>query len=273
MRLSSTKNGRLWKKKQKHCDPTYPEDESKGDQWDHTAIDVDSRFVVSLSIGKRNGEKLKEVVSDFADRTNNNPPVLTTTDDCNTYADVLLEQYGETVVVERTGKPGRPRKSFKQWPQNAAYATVNKTYSKGNVKTVDRKLVHGTAEDLDSALEVSQSSTNINTAFVERQNGTDRNFNARKARKTYEFSKDLLLHIAVSWWVMLCYNFHHIHRGIRQKRVDGSFLHRTPAMAIGLEEAPLSVAALIQTQVVGYTSPAKIMLNQFTGFLSVGPAP
>ncbi len=50
------RNGPSWGKKQKHCDPLEPEDEAKGDQWDHTAIDVDSRFVVSLVIGKRNGE-------------------------------------------------------------------------------------------------------------------------------------------------------------------------------------------------------------------------
>jgi hypothetical protein len=29
-------------KKQKNCDPSDPEDDDKGDQWDHTAIDVES---------------------------------------------------------------------------------------------------------------------------------------------------------------------------------------------------------------------------------------
>lgn len=61
-------------KKQKHCDPSAPEDDDKGDQWDHTAIDVGSRFIVSLAVGKRDGETLKEVVRDFADRTGGSPP-------------------------------------------------------------------------------------------------------------------------------------------------------------------------------------------------------
>jgi len=61
-------------KKQKNCDPSEPEDDSKGDQWDHTALDVASRMVVSLAVGKRDGETLKEVVSDFADRTGGSPP-------------------------------------------------------------------------------------------------------------------------------------------------------------------------------------------------------
>jgi transposase-like protein len=61
-------------KKQKNCDPSDPEDDDKGDQWDHTALDVDSRMVVSLVVGKRDGETLKEVVRDFADRTGGAPP-------------------------------------------------------------------------------------------------------------------------------------------------------------------------------------------------------
>ena len=61
-------------KKEKNCDPAAPEDQDKGDQWDHTALDVDSRMVVSLVIGKRSRENLEEVVADFADRTGGAPP-------------------------------------------------------------------------------------------------------------------------------------------------------------------------------------------------------
>ena len=61
-------------KKQKNCDPLSPRDETKGDQWDHTAMDVDSRVVVSLVIGKRDKENLEEVVADFASRTGGAPP-------------------------------------------------------------------------------------------------------------------------------------------------------------------------------------------------------
>jgi Na+-driven multidrug efflux pump len=74
---------------------------------------------------------------------------------------------------------------------------VKKTYKKGKVTAVDRKLVHGTAEGLAEARESSCASNKINTAFVERQNGTDRTYNARKVRRTCQFSKDLLVHVAV----------------------------------------------------------------------------
>ncbi len=61
-------------KKQKNCDPLDPDDEDKGDQWDHTALDVDSRMVVSLVVGKRSRENLESVVAEPADRTGGAPP-------------------------------------------------------------------------------------------------------------------------------------------------------------------------------------------------------
>lgn len=249
-----------------------PADAAKGDQWDHTIIDVPSRFVVSLVVGKRDAATLAAVVADFADRTGGVPPALTTTDDCSTYPEVLLEQYGETVVPPRTGKRGRPRQPFKQWPQGAVYATVNKTYRKGKVTAVDRKLVYGTAAELAQVLESSPASGKINTAFMERQNGTDRTYNARKARKTYEFSKDFLLHIAVTWWVMFCYNFHHLHRGLRQCLPDGTHLQRTPAMARGLAEHPLTVAEILTTQAPRLVR-ATATLACFRPGRAGGPAP
>lgn len=218
-------------------------------------------------MGKRNGEILKEVVADFAERTGGDPPALITTDDCNTYADVLLEQYGEKVVP---AKPGRPHK---RWPKGSAYATVKKTYGQGMVKAVRRELVHGTKRDLARALAASPCSATINTAFVERQNGTDRNHNARKARRTCEFSKDLLLHVAVTWWVMFCYNFNLPHRGLRLRRDDGTYLHRTPAMALGLEQRPMRIAEILTTQAVGFTLSARPSVAHFRQRPRHGAAP
>jgi hypothetical protein len=184
-----------------------------------------------------------------------------------------LEQYGERVIPRKTGKPGRPRKPFKRWPRGAVYATVNKTYARGTVVATERKLVHGTQEELARALVASPVSTQINTSFVERHNGTDRTYNARKVRKSYEFSKDLLLHAAVSWWVLFCYNFHHLHRSLRQTLSDGTSLPRTPAMAFGLAQRPLSIADILSTPVFGFTPsssppPAALGLRH-----AAGPAP
>ena len=186
---------------------------------------------------------------------------------------MLLEQYGETVTPPQTGRRGRPRKPFKQWPKGSAYATVNKTYARGQVVATARKLVHGTTADLESALRRSPQSQHINTAFVERQNGTDRTHNPRKVRDTCEFSKDLVLHVAVTWWVFFCYNFHDLHRGLRLKLEDGSFLHRTPAVALGLATRPWTIAQILATPVVGFT-PLPSSLHVALGLRNpIGPAP
>jgi hypothetical protein len=191
---------------------------------------------------------------------------LITSDDCVTYPEVLLKQYGEKARCASNGcgcAGGCPRCSDTRWPSKSAYATVNKTYAKGSVSAIERTLVHGTTEDLASAMTASRSSTTVNTSFVERQNGTDRTYNARKARKTYQFSKDLLVHVAVTWWVFFCYNFHHSHRSLRIRNADRTYLHRTPAVAIGIAKAPLSIMDILTTQVVGLPSLSKPTLADF----------
>ncbi len=172
----------------------------------------------------------------------------------------------------RTGRPGRPRKPYLEWPEGSAYATVSKTYRKGRVAAVERKLVHGTQEDLDAALATSSASGKVNTAFVERHNGTDRCHNARKVRKTYEFSRDLAVHAAVTWWVLFCYNFHHTHRSLRLRLDDGGFLHRTPAMLARLAVEPLAIADIITRQVPGF-APSSYLTPEDFGIRLHGPAP
>lgn len=61
-------------KKQKNCDIQAPGDATQGDQWDHTAIDVESRLLVSVVVGKRTKENVTAVVEDFAGRTGGAPP-------------------------------------------------------------------------------------------------------------------------------------------------------------------------------------------------------
>lgn len=226
-----------------------------------------------MVIGKRTPETLRLLITSFARRTNGCPPVLLTTDAFSDYKPLLMSQYGTLVVPPPTGRPGRPRSPYLEWPEGSAYATVTKTFKANTVHQVQRTLVFGTQADLAAALEASPVSHTINTAFVERQNGTERARNARKVRKTLRFSKSLLLHVAVSWWVLVCYNFHDLHRGLRLKTEDGRFLHRTPAMAIGLTQRPLSICELIQTQIVGPIHRGRPALPAFESLVTLENAP
>ena len=73
-------------------------------------------------------------------------------------------------------------------------------------------------------------------AFIERENGTDRHRNARKARKTYRFSKDWRYHEAVTYLSLYCYNFCWPVRTLTIEDGRGERRRRSPAMAAGLAD-------------------------------------
>jgi len=229
-------------KKEKHGDPDDPDDARQGDHWDHVALDPEHRLVVSVVPGKRTSENVRLLVNDFKRRTQGRLMNLMTSDEYSAYETEILAAYGETVVPPRTGKPGRPRKPYHKPPEDLRYATVHKTREKGRVTKIEQRVVFGTVVAVMAALAVSTASTAINTAFVERQNGTDRNRNGRKVRKTYGFSKDWGVHEAVTYFTLYSYNFCWPVRTLRIKGGDGAWEERTPAMTAGLADHVWSLA-------------------------------
>ncbi len=186
--------------------PTRPTT-ARGDHWDHVAFDPDHRLVVCVVPGKRTAENTGALVRDFHRRTSGRLMDLITTDEYAPYQGAILEAYGRVVTPPRTGKRGRPRKAYKVPPAGLTYATVHKTRSEGRVVKVEQRVIFETAQAVVAALARSASSRAVNTSFVERQNGTDRNRNARKTRKGYGFSKDWSVHQAITFFTMYSYNF------------------------------------------------------------------
>jgi hypothetical protein len=76
----------------------------------------------------------------------------------------------------------------------------------------------------------------VNTSFLERRNGAGRGRNARKARKTYRFSKDWAVHEAMTYLAMHAYNFCWAVRTLRVKDAERGWRQRTPAMSAGLTD-------------------------------------
>ena len=101
---------------------------------------------------------------------------------------------------------------------------------------VERRVIYGTVTAVVAALAASQVSTAVNTVFVERHHGTDRNRNARKVRKTYCFSKDWQAHEAVGYFTLYSYNFCWPVRTLRQGSRRQGYRQCTPAMAAGLTD-------------------------------------
>jgi IS1 family transposase/transposase-like protein len=219
-------------KKEKNCDEDDPEDRSRGDCWDHVALDPEHRLVVAVVPGPRTAESVRELVGDVKGRLDGRAPELITTDEYSAYEGAILEAFGDEVVPPRTGKPGRPRSPYKVAPAGLNYATVHKTRKKGRVVEVATRVIFGTAASVQAALARSAVSRTVNTAFVERHNGTVRNRDARKVRKTYCFSKDWWVHRAITFFTMYSDNFCWPVRTLR----TGDGQAQTPAMMAKLTD-------------------------------------
>ena len=207
-----------------------------GDNWDHVAFDPEHRLVIAVVTGKRTAENATKAVCAFQNRTDDDKMDLITSDEYKPYKTAILNAYGKKVIPERTGKPGRPKNPYIEEPEKINYATVHKTRENGRVVNVDFKNIFGSEESLKEALKKSSVSNQVNTAFIERNNGTDRNRNGRKVRKTYCFSKDWKIHEAVTYFTMYSYNFCWQVRTLRLKDKHGRWVYRTPAMAAKLTD-------------------------------------
>jgi hypothetical protein len=223
-------------KKEKHCDRDNPADDHCGDCWDYVALDAEHRLVVSALVGKHSAEHVDLLVADFRRRTGGRLMNLMTSDENPAYEEAILDSYGEEYQPRRQGRRGRRPALRKRPPKGLTYATVHKTREKNRVVKVEQRVIFGTLAAVAAALAVSSVSTAVNTVFVERENGTDRNRNARKVRKTYCFSKDWEVHEAVSYFTLYSYNFCRPVRTLRQGSRREGYRQRTPAMAAGLTD-------------------------------------
>jgi IS1 family transposase len=224
------------RKKRKHCNDDVPDDSRQGDNWDHVAHDPEHRLVISVVAGKRTAKNVEKLVADFKKRTDGRIMNLITSDEYKPYKKAILKAYGKKTAVAHTGKPGRPKGSRRVPVRGLTYATVHKTRRKGRVVKIDLRAVFGSKAQVEAAIENSAVSNMINTAFVERHNGTDRNRNARKVRKSYCFSKDWDVHNAMTYFTMYSYNFCWPVRTLRLQGQDKRWFSRTPAIPAGLTD-------------------------------------
>ena len=198
------------------------------------ALDAEHKLVLEVVSGKRTIKNTRLLVRKTAKRLKNRVPRLITSDEYKPYKKAVLETFGVKRTPKRTGKPGRPRKACYRPKPNLVYATVHKTRTKGRVTKIDYRTIFGTPAQVADALKASSCSRHINTAFIERQNGTDRNRCSRKIRQSYCFSKNWDTHRAATCFSLYSYNFCWPVRTLR--RPDGHPGRCTPAMAAGLAD-------------------------------------
>jgi IS1 family transposase len=181
-------------------------------------------------------------------------PGLITTDGYPGYAEAFRRVFGTMVKpVRGRGDPHRVAKRLV--PPALTHAAVRKVVDEqGRVVRVERELVLGTRAHLDAALAASAASTTVNTSFVERSNATDRHRNARKARRTYRFSKVRDAHEAAGYFTLYSYNFCWAVRTLREPNGDGTHRPVTPAMHAGLADHVWTIAEWLGYPVRGDSS-------------------
>jgi IS1 family transposase len=182
-----------------------------GDCWLWTAIDRDSKVIISYLVGQRTPEDARDFMMDLSTRITNTTTL--STDGLTCYPDAVSEAFGDCVHY------GQVIKIFNQEPANEA------RYSPAKCTGCKKKAVLG-----------APRAKNISTSIVERSNLTLRSQNKRFARLTLGHSKKIANHefsIALS---MAYYNWCRPHLSLEGK---------TPAMAAGLTDRKMTIEDLI----------------------------
>jgi IS1 family transposase len=217
-----------------------------GDAWVWIAFSPIFKIVPVWVMGKRTLSHARKLVFRLKSASDGRIPFFTS-DELPHYADALLEVYGEQVQPPRNGTRGRFPKPYRVPPPDLCYAVVVKKRERGRVVEVSTRVVYGTTQQVEAALEASPVSQVINTYGVERNNLTIRQHSRRMSRKVNAFSKDPDYLEYQLTWAFAYYHFVIPHRGLRQrlpraiptKGRKGSYKkwkQITPAMAAGLTD-------------------------------------
>ena len=175
--------------------------EYAGDTWTWTALDADSKLIVSWLVGGRDAGYATEFMQDVAGRLASR--VQLTSDGLSAYLSAVEDAFGADIDYAMLVK------HYGDAPEG------QRRYSPAVCTGATKKRVTG---DPDEA--------HISTSYVERQNLTMRMSMRRFTRLTNAFSKKLanLEHHVALYFVY--YNFCRIHRSLRV----------TPAMAAGITD-------------------------------------
>jgi IS1 family transposase len=180
-------------KKEKNLDPVEKLHRILGDAWIWIAFDAINKITLAYTIGKRTLPYAISLIEEVK-RVTLSIPDLFSSDQLDQYANALLHVYGRFVYPSRKPGPGRPPKARLVPPEDLNYVQVVKEYKKYRVVNVSRKVVFGEPEKIQNILADSSVSQKINTAYVERNNGTIRHMDARCVRKSFCFSKSRINH-------------------------------------------------------------------------------
>ena len=175
--------------------------EGAGDVWTWTALDADTKLIVSYYVGDRSGESAMVLMDDLQARLANR--VQLTTDGHKAYLEAVEGAFGSDVDFAQLVKLYGPTITAPGRYSPAECTGIKKIRREGNPD-----IAH------------------VSTSYVERQNLTMRMSMRRFTRLTNAFSKKLDNHIHALALYFVFYNFTRIHKTLRM----------SPAMAAGIAD-------------------------------------
>ncbi len=194
-----------------------------GSVWTWTALDADTKLIISYTLGDRGAATAQAFMQDVASRISNR--IQLTTDGHRVYADAVEGAFGADID----------------------YAMLVKIYGASNDNPESRYSPATCIGCRTGVLNGDPNPEYISTSFVERQNLSMRMGMRRFTRLTNGFSKKLENHGHMVALYFMHYNFCRVHKTLRV----------TPAMEAGLTDHVWSVEELLcvlqQNQSVGTT--------------------
>ena len=182
-----------------------------GDVWTWTAIDADTKLVISYLVGLRDAGYAHEFMQDVASRISTR--VQLTTDGHKPYLQAVEGAFGADVD----------------------YAVLMKLYGPdpGGERRYSPPVCIGTTA---TVVQGTPDRAHVSTSYVERQNLTMRMHMRRFTRLTNGFSKKLENHVHMIAIYTVFYNFTKVHKTLRV----------TPAMQAGLTDHVWSMEEIVR---------------------------
>jgi IS1 family transposase len=192
-----------------------PQDmDDAGDIWTWTAIDADSKLIVSWLVGDRSGDSANEFIRDVARRVANR--VQITADGLFNYVEAVTDTFGSQVDFAHLQKI---------YGKDGSHSNTEKKYSPAECIGTKKNIVSGNPDP-----------AHVSTSYVERQNLTMRMHMRRFTRLTNGFSKKVENHCYAIALHFVYYNFVKQHKTLRI----------TPAMAAGITKRFMSIEDIVR---------------------------